>query len=85
MNSFGQRLREWRKASGKSQLELALSADVSGRHLSFLETGRSLPSRGMVRRLALSAGKNDSIQSSCNVISWGVPNVAIVLNQLSDW
>ncbi len=52
MMSFGQRLREWRKACGKSQLALALSADVSGRHLSFLETGRALPSRGMVRRLA---------------------------------
>ena len=52
MKGFGHRLREWRRASGKSQLDLALSANVSGRHISFLETGRSLPSRGMVRRLA---------------------------------
>ncbi len=52
MKNFGQRLREWRKACGKSQLDLALNANVSARHLSFLETGRALPSRGMVRRLA---------------------------------
>jgi len=52
MKSFGHRLRDWRKTRRKSQLDLALSANVSGRHISFLETGRSLPSRGMVRRLA---------------------------------
>jgi transcriptional regulator with XRE-family HTH domain len=49
---FGPILREWRKARGASQLELALNCGLSQRHLSFLESGRSRPSRGMVLHLA---------------------------------
>ena len=49
---FGPMLREWRKARGASQLELALNCGLSQRHLSFLESGRSRPSRGMVLHLA---------------------------------
>jgi transcriptional regulator with XRE-family HTH domain len=45
-------LRDWRARRGMSQLDLALAADVSSRHVSFLETGRSEPSREMVLRLA---------------------------------
>ncbi len=45
-------LREWRRARGLSQLELALEADVSARHLSFLESGRAQPSRAMTMQLA---------------------------------
>jgi transcriptional regulator with XRE-family HTH domain len=45
-------LREWRRRRRLSQLELALEADVSSRHLSFVETGRSCPSAGMVLHLA---------------------------------
>jgi transcriptional regulator with XRE-family HTH domain len=45
-------LKYWRGLRGLSQLDLALSADVSARHVSFLETGRSAPSREMVLRLA---------------------------------
>ena len=45
-------MREWRSLRGMSQLDLALSADVSSRHVSFIETGRSKPSREMVLRLA---------------------------------
>ncbi|GAB2593651.1 helix-turn-helix transcriptional regulator [Streptomyces capparidis] len=45
-------LREWRKRRGISQLELALRADSSARHISFLETGRARPSQAMVLRLA---------------------------------
>jgi transcriptional regulator with XRE-family HTH domain len=45
-------LRHWRTARRLSQLELALEADVSSRHLSYIETGRSQPSREMVLRLA---------------------------------
>jgi transcriptional regulator with XRE-family HTH domain len=45
-------LKYWRGQRGLSQLDLALAADVSARHLSFLETGRSAPSREMVLRLA---------------------------------
>jgi transcriptional regulator with XRE-family HTH domain len=45
-------LRDWRQRRRMSQLDLALEAGVSARHLSFLETGRSKPSREMVLRLA---------------------------------
>ncbi|BBX16354.1 transcriptional regulator [Mycolicibacterium duvalii] len=50
--SFGLLLRGWRRRRGLSQLELGIRSDVSARHLSFLETGRSAPSRPMVLRLA---------------------------------
>ena len=50
--SFASRLRWWRKRRGVSQLELAARAQVSQRHVSFLEVGRSAPSREMVLRLA---------------------------------
>jgi transcriptional regulator with XRE-family HTH domain len=48
----GDQLREWRRRRRLSQLDLALDADISARHLSFLETGRARPSRGMLLRLA---------------------------------
>ena len=51
-DSFAARLRWWRKRRGWSQLELASRADVSQRHLGFLELGRAAPSRDMVMRLA---------------------------------
>ncbi|MBM1220100.1 helix-turn-helix domain-containing protein [Ponticoccus sp. SC2-23] len=51
-DTFGQVLRDWRTRRRLSQLDLALEADVSARHLSFLETGRARPSRGMVLRLS---------------------------------
>ena len=50
--TFGDLLRGWRQARRLSQLELATVAEVSQRHLSFLETGRSAPSREMVVHLA---------------------------------
>ncbi|WP_051073910.1 helix-turn-helix domain-containing protein [Mycobacterium sp. JS623] len=45
-------MRQWRQRRRLSQLDLAIEADVSARHLSFIETGRSAPSRDMVLRLA---------------------------------
>jgi transcriptional regulator with XRE-family HTH domain len=48
----GALLRRWRDQRRLSQMELALEADVSTRHLSFVETGRSKPSREMVVKLA---------------------------------
>src|SRR5215510_7191701 len=45
---FGVLLRQWRTARKLSQFALALEADISARHLSFLETGRAQPSRDMV-------------------------------------
>ena len=49
---IGQLLRMWRQRRRLSQLDLAVDAGISPRHLSFLETGRSTPSREMVLRLA---------------------------------
>src|SRR5262245_39209954 len=49
---FGQLLRQWRARPRMSQLDLAVEAEISSRHLSFVETGRSRPSREMVLRLA---------------------------------
>ncbi len=52
LSPFGRVLREWRAKGGMSQLRLATEAGVSPRHLSFVETGRSHPSREMVLRLS---------------------------------
>jgi transcriptional regulator with XRE-family HTH domain len=49
---FGGLLRAWRSARGQSQLALSLHAGISSRHLSYMETGRASPSRGMVLSLA---------------------------------
>ena len=48
----GEHLREWRQRRHLSQLDLAVEAEISSRHLSFVETGRAAPSREMVLRLA---------------------------------
>jgi transcriptional regulator with XRE-family HTH domain len=50
--SIGEQLRDWRERRRLSQMELSLRAEVSTRHLSFVETGRSQPSRDMILRLA---------------------------------
>jgi transcriptional regulator with XRE-family HTH domain len=50
--AFGDLLRDWRRRRRLSQLDLATEADVSARHVSFIESGRSAPSRAMVLRLA---------------------------------
>jgi transcriptional regulator with XRE-family HTH domain len=49
---LGELLRYWRRLRGKSQLDLAAEAMTTPRYLSFVETGRSQPSRRMVQRLA---------------------------------
>ncbi len=49
---IGDHLREWRQRRHLSQLDLAGEAEISARHLSFVETGRAAPSRDMVLRLA---------------------------------
>jgi transcriptional regulator with XRE-family HTH domain len=51
-NGYGGALREWRGKRKLSQLDLSLSANVSARHIAFLETGRSRPSRAMVMQLS---------------------------------
>jgi transcriptional regulator with XRE-family HTH domain len=49
---FGEQLKEWRGHRRMSQLDLAIEAGISARHLSFLETGRSRPTEGMILRLS---------------------------------
>lgn len=48
----GALLRDWRRRRGLSQLDLACEADISARHVSFVETGRAQPSRSMLIHLA---------------------------------
>jgi transcriptional regulator with XRE-family HTH domain len=50
--AVGALLRDWRQRRRMTQMDLALEADVSARHLSFIETGRSTPSAEMVKHLA---------------------------------
>jgi transcriptional regulator with XRE-family HTH domain len=52
LSPIGRHLRRWRERRRMSQLDLALEAEISARHLSFVETGRSRPSREMVLLLA---------------------------------
>ncbi|WUR56562.1 helix-turn-helix transcriptional regulator [Actinomadura citrea] len=52
MHTVGELLRQWRHRRRLSQLDLAIAADVSARHVSLVETGRSNPSAAMVLRLA---------------------------------
>ncbi|HEX4390554.1 MAG TPA: helix-turn-helix domain-containing protein, partial [Mycobacterium sp.] len=50
--AVGQLLRQWRERRRISQLDLSIQADISARHLSFVETGRSQPTSGMILRLS---------------------------------
>ncbi|MDQ0379146.1 helix-turn-helix transcriptional regulator [Amycolatopsis thermophila] len=50
--AFGSALKDWRRRRRLSQLELALRAGTTQRHVSFMESGRSVPGRGMVVRVA---------------------------------
>jgi transcriptional regulator with XRE-family HTH domain len=52
VHTVGELLRQWRHRRRLSQLDLAIAADVSARHVSLVETGRSNPSAAMVLRLA---------------------------------
>jgi transcriptional regulator with XRE-family HTH domain len=52
VDSFGTLLKQWRDRRNFSQLDLALSSEVSQRHISFLESGRAKPSQEMVLQLA---------------------------------
>lgn len=50
--AFGRHLKQWRRHRGLSQLELAVRTDMSQRHISFIETGRSRPGRDVIHRIA---------------------------------
>ena len=47
----GELVKRWRERRRRSQLDVSIAADLSARHLSFIETGRSRPSREMIERL----------------------------------
>ena len=69
MQNFGEQLKEWRALRRVSQLALALEANVSARHISFLESGRASPSRQMVQQLARTLdvplrGRNSLLQAA---------------------
>ncbi len=51
-DNLGRVLKEWRQIRRVSQMDLSMLAGVSARHISFLETGRSQPTRGMLLRLS---------------------------------
>jgi transcriptional regulator with XRE-family HTH domain len=51
-STIGKKLHDWRRRRRLSQLDLAGDAEISARHLSFIETGRAKPSRSMLLRLA---------------------------------
>jgi transcriptional regulator with XRE-family HTH domain len=55
-SAFGDLLRYWRRVRSMSQLDLAVAAATTPRYVSFVETGRSQPSREMVLRLAVAIG-----------------------------
>jgi transcriptional regulator with XRE-family HTH domain len=61
---FGEAIRQWRKTLGLSQMDLAMNADISIKHLSFLENGRSQPSIEMVMRLCATLGMPLKSQNS---------------------
>lgn len=72
-------LKYWRGKRGLSQLDLALSADVSSKHISFLETGRARPSRDMVLLLGAALqmplrDQNDMLQAAGFAIAWTAPD-----------
>ncbi len=77
---FGTTLKSWRTARRMSQMDLGLSANVSARHISFLETGRSRPSRTMVLQLCEElavprAGRNQMLTAAGLAPAYGVRNL----------
>lgn len=52
VGTVGELLRQWRQRRGMSQLDLAIAADISARHVSLVETGKSKPSADMLVRIA---------------------------------
>ena len=52
VTAFGRYMKQWRRQRGLSQLDLAVRADVSQRHVSFIETGRSRPREDVVLKVA---------------------------------
>ncbi|MFF2012097.1 helix-turn-helix domain-containing protein [Streptomyces sp. NPDC058195] len=72
----GTLLRSWRERRRISQLELALRADSSARHISFIETGRSRPSEEMILRLAEHLGVPVRERNALLVVAGYAPRYA---------
>ena len=51
MTAFGRQMKQWRRQRGLSQLELAIRANLSQRHVSFIESGRSRPRADVVHKV----------------------------------
>jgi transcriptional regulator with XRE-family HTH domain len=88
IQELGDLLRYWRQKRGKSQLDLSLDTGISQRHLSFVESGRSVPSRDLLsavsealgiplreRNVLLLASGYAPLYSECE---WDTPEVAAV-------
>ncbi|QIK78100.1 helix-turn-helix domain-containing protein [Sphingomonas piscis] len=73
---LGEQLRSWRQRRRMSQLDLACEADISTKHLSFIETGRSAPSREMVARLAASLDLPPRERNALLIAAGFAPDVA---------
>ena len=65
VTAFGRYMKQWRRQRGLSQLELAVRADVSQRHLSFIETGRSRPREDVVHKVAEALDIHFETGTSC--------------------
>jgi transcriptional regulator with XRE-family HTH domain len=85
---LGDLLRYWRRQRGKSQLDLSLDTGVSQRHISFVESGRSVPSRELLLSLAKTLGVPLREQNVLLLASgyapvylestWNAPEMAVV-------
>lgn len=81
---FGERLRAWRRNLGVSQTAVALSAGISSRHLSFIETGRAQPSRAMVLRLAARLGMPATEQDALLLAAGYAPRTPRLQPRVAD-
>lgn len=86
---FAALLRYWRGRQGHSQLDLALLADVSARHISWLESGRAKPSQAMVLRLASALGlalrdQNQALQAAGFAARFAEPGLDAI-SPAVDW
>jgi transcriptional regulator with XRE-family HTH domain len=94
MHDFPQALKDWRHNRRLSQLQLATEAEVSPRHLAFLETGRARPSRTMVLRLAEVLGLPRGAQNAILTAAGFAPQFPVLaleatemrqVRQAMDW
>ena len=65
VTAFGHYMKQWRRQRGLSQVDLAVRADVSQRHVSFLETGRSRFGENVVHKVAEALQAPSETGTSC--------------------